>query len=214
MLGVVIKNNYGAPFFGINNRLVPGTSSRTVDVGEIACRLRNLPLMPDTYCDRSVFRRRAIDHDVIYEPSTFEVVAADVFGSGKLPARMRLVLAGDMDPFAGAPWPCDRRAIKVLPAVYSRGEEGHFRSADSLRLARRAAASARAHGAALHRRRRMRRRDMAEGGGGARHSTILRASMAHTSIARFCRFRTTQFTANRSDTAVPACARHSTSHCR
>jgi lipopolysaccharide transport system ATP-binding protein len=87
VLGVVIKNNYGAALFGINNRLVPGfefpNASRS---GEIACLLRNLPLMPDTYSIDLYFGDGYTDHDVIYDAVTFEVVAADVFGSGKLPS--------------------------------------------------------------------------------------------------------------------------------
>jgi lipopolysaccharide transport system ATP-binding protein len=86
VLGVVVKNNYGAPLFGVNNRLIPGfdfTGASTA--GEITCHLRNLPLMPDTYSIDLYFGDGYTDHDVIYDAATFEVVAADVFGSGKLP---------------------------------------------------------------------------------------------------------------------------------
>jgi lipopolysaccharide transport system ATP-binding protein len=86
VLGVVIKNNYGAPLFGINNRLIPGFEfappSRS---GQIACELHSLPLMPDTYAIDLYFGDAYTDHDVIYDAVTFDVVASDVFGSGKLP---------------------------------------------------------------------------------------------------------------------------------
>jgi lipopolysaccharide transport system ATP-binding protein len=86
VLGVVIKNNYGAPLFGINNRLVPGfefaNASRS---GQIACVFHHLSLMPDTYSIDLYFGDGYTDHDVVYDAVTFEVVASDVFGSGKLP---------------------------------------------------------------------------------------------------------------------------------
>lgn len=86
VLGLVIKNNYGAPLFGINNRIVPGFEFASPShSGHITCELRDLPLMPDTYAIDLYFGDRYTDHDVIYDAVTFEVVAADVFGSGKLP---------------------------------------------------------------------------------------------------------------------------------
>jgi lipopolysaccharide transport system ATP-binding protein len=86
VLGVVIKNNYGAPLFGINNRLVSGFAFDTPSTsGTIACELRGLPLMPDTYSIDVYFGDGYHDIDVIYDAIAFEVVAADVFGTGKLP---------------------------------------------------------------------------------------------------------------------------------
>ena len=86
VLGVVIKNNYGAPLFGVNNRLIPGYEfANTTRAGDITCHLRNLPLMPDTYAIDLYFGDGYTDHDVIYDAATFEVVSSDVFGSGKLP---------------------------------------------------------------------------------------------------------------------------------
>jgi hypothetical protein len=86
VLGLVIKNNYGLPIFGINNRLVRGyqfgDASRE---GAIACHFRGLPLMPDTYSIDLFFGDLYQDYDVVYDAITFEVIAADVFGNGKLP---------------------------------------------------------------------------------------------------------------------------------
>ena len=42
--------------------------------------------MPDTYAIDLYFGDGYTDHDVIYDAVTFEVVASDVFGSGKLPS--------------------------------------------------------------------------------------------------------------------------------
>src|SRR5688500_16631229 len=86
VLGVVVKNSYGVPLFGINNRIVPGFR---FDVpcfaGTVTCHLANLPLTPGTYVLDLYFGDQYQDFDVIYDAATFEVIAADVFGSGKLP---------------------------------------------------------------------------------------------------------------------------------
>jgi lipopolysaccharide transport system ATP-binding protein len=86
VLGLVIKNNYGQPIFGINNRLVPGYQFNDPSrEGSIACHFRGLPLMPNTYSIDLFFGDLYQDYDVVYDAITFEVVAADVFGNGKLP---------------------------------------------------------------------------------------------------------------------------------
>lgn len=86
VLGLIIKNNYGVSLFGINNRIVPGYQFDTPSQsGAISCILRDLPLMPDTYSIDLYFGDAYQDHDVVYDAVTFEVMAADVFGSGKLP---------------------------------------------------------------------------------------------------------------------------------
>jgi hypothetical protein len=86
VLGLAIKNNYGQPVFGINNRLVPGYQFNDPSrEGSITCHFRGLPLMPDTYSIDLFLGDLYQDHDVVYDAITFEVVAADVFGNGKLP---------------------------------------------------------------------------------------------------------------------------------
>ena len=59
--------------------------------------------MPDTYAIDLYFGDGYTDHDVIYDAVTFEVVAADVFGSGKLPGPEcgSMYLARHVDPHAG-----------------------------------------------------------------------------------------------------------------
>ena len=86
VLGVVIKNTYGLPVFGINNRVVPGYRFEDPSrEGTITCHLRDLPLMPDTYSMDLFLGDLYQDYDVVYDAMTFEVVAADVFGNGQLP---------------------------------------------------------------------------------------------------------------------------------
>jgi lipopolysaccharide transport system ATP-binding protein len=88
-LGLVIKNNYGLPVFGISNRVIRGSPVEEPSwQGSITCHLRNLPLMPDTYAvDLYLGDLHQLhqDYDVVYDAVTFEIVPADVFGSGQLP---------------------------------------------------------------------------------------------------------------------------------
>ena len=86
VLGLVVKNNYGAPIFGINNRLVPGYQFEHASAaGSVTCHLAALPLMPGTYTIDLYLGDAYQDVDVIYDAATFDVIAADVLGGGKLP---------------------------------------------------------------------------------------------------------------------------------
>jgi lipopolysaccharide transport system ATP-binding protein len=86
VLGIVVKNNFGIPVFGTNNRIVRGYQFTTPSLaGTMTLHLRELPLMPDTYSIDLYFGDGYQDYDVVYDATTFEVVAADVFGNGKLP---------------------------------------------------------------------------------------------------------------------------------
>jgi hypothetical protein len=72
--------------FGINNRIVRGYQFEVPSrEGSITCRIRDLPLMPDTYSIDLFLGDLYQDYDVVYDAITFEVIAADVFGDGKLP---------------------------------------------------------------------------------------------------------------------------------
>src|SRR2546425_835397 len=86
VLGVVVKNHYGLPIFGVNNRFIPGYGfSRSVDRGAITCHLERLPLMPGTYFLDLYLGDRQQDLDVVYEAISFDVLPTDVFGTGQLP---------------------------------------------------------------------------------------------------------------------------------
>ena len=86
VLGLVVKNNYGAPIFGINNRLVPGYQFEDASSsGSVTCHIAALPLMPGTYTIDLYLGDAYQDVDVIYDAATFDVIAADVLGGGKLP---------------------------------------------------------------------------------------------------------------------------------
>jgi lipopolysaccharide transport system ATP-binding protein len=86
VLGLVVRNSYGQPVFGINNRIVPGYRFETPsEAGSLICRVRDLPLMPGTYSADLYLGDAYRDYDVVHDAISFEVVAADVFGSGRLP---------------------------------------------------------------------------------------------------------------------------------
>jgi lipopolysaccharide transport system ATP-binding protein len=88
VLGVVIKTDLGAPLLGVNNRFIPGYEFDAVECpSRISCRFKDLPLMPGAYVIDLYFGNESRDLDVVHEAITFEVVPADVFGSGKLPPK-------------------------------------------------------------------------------------------------------------------------------
>jgi lipopolysaccharide transport system ATP-binding protein len=85
VLGLVVRSAQGMPLFGVNNRFIPGYEFPPVSSGRITCRLEALPLMPGTYFLDLYFGDPHADRDVILDAVSFEVVPADVFGSGRLP---------------------------------------------------------------------------------------------------------------------------------
>ena len=83
-----IKTDLGTPFFGVNNRFVPGFEFGKVQApARICCHLEDLPLMPGTYLVDLYFGNESQDLDVVHEAIAFEVMPADIFGSGKLPPK-------------------------------------------------------------------------------------------------------------------------------
>jgi lipopolysaccharide transport system ATP-binding protein len=86
VLGVVIKTDLGTPLFGVNNRFIPGFDFASVQgPARICCNFDQVPLMPGTYLVDLYFGNESRDIDTVQEAITFEVIPADVFGSGKLP---------------------------------------------------------------------------------------------------------------------------------
>ncbi len=90
-LGVVIKTDLGTPLFGVNNLFIPGFQFGKVQgSATISCHFEDLPLMPGTYLVDLYFTSHSLGYndrnlDVVHEAIAFNVVAADVFASGKLP---------------------------------------------------------------------------------------------------------------------------------
>jgi lipopolysaccharide transport system ATP-binding protein len=86
VLGVVVKTDLGAAVFGVDNRFIDGFCfDESVTRGTIECRLENLPLNPGGYSLDLYLGNRQHSLDQIRAAIRFNVVAADVFGSGKVP---------------------------------------------------------------------------------------------------------------------------------
>ena len=88
-LGVVLKNAHGVAIFMVTDGLVGGNSLKNrVGCGTVICALDNPPLLPgrysfDLYLGDDSGARDVLD--VISDAISFEVEAADVFGTGQLP---------------------------------------------------------------------------------------------------------------------------------
>jgi len=89
ILGVAIKSAEGLPICGMSNRWTNDGFDNPASVrGNVTCTYPHLSLMPGTYLlelDFGDFGDITRDLDLIKEAISFEVVAADLLGSGKLP---------------------------------------------------------------------------------------------------------------------------------
>lgn len=93
-LGVVLRNAHGVAIFIVNEALVGGYSlENRVESGTVICALDNPPLLPGRYSfDLYLSDTGAHDvFDVISDAISFDVQAADVFGTGQLPAQNSLI---------------------------------------------------------------------------------------------------------------------------
>ncbi len=91
ILGVIVKTGQGAPIFGVSNRWTyQGVDASPVIEGTIACNFEGLPLNPGTYLLDLYFGEFADltrDLDIVTDAISFEVFAADVYGTGLLPPQ-------------------------------------------------------------------------------------------------------------------------------
>ena len=71
---------------GFNNQIHWRLSVRDANsVGTISCTTKDLPLVPGRYFVDLYLGDGAHDIDIVYESIAFEVLPADVFGTGQLP---------------------------------------------------------------------------------------------------------------------------------
>ena len=88
VLGLVVRSLVGAPVFTVDNRFIPGYRfPEPVSEGTITCSIDQLPLMPGSYMVDLFFGDETRSRDVVLDAVSFDVVASDVFGSGKLPSQ-------------------------------------------------------------------------------------------------------------------------------
>jgi lipopolysaccharide transport system ATP-binding protein len=87
VLAVSFKSADCMPIFTVNNKFIENNlSSEPITHGVITCHFERLPLMPGTYFLDLYFGDQQREFDVIHEAISLEVVAADVFGTSKLPS--------------------------------------------------------------------------------------------------------------------------------
>ena len=85
IFGVAVKTVSGAPLFGVNNRFLPTSDMpESATVGRVTCWVESPPLMPGTYFLDLYFGNEYRDLDVVREALSFDIEAADVFGTGQL----------------------------------------------------------------------------------------------------------------------------------
>jgi lipopolysaccharide transport system ATP-binding protein len=105
VLGIVIKTIQGVPVFGVNNLFIGGELPlRRVPAGSVTCNFDTLPLVAGTYLIDLYLGDGPEDLDIIQEAISFEVLPADVFGTGQLPPTecgpvfwpARFELSGDL----------------------------------------------------------------------------------------------------------------------
>jgi lipopolysaccharide transport system ATP-binding protein len=86
VLGVVVKSSRGVPILPINNKFIGGYQfAQDVRRGTISCHIDVLALMPGSYSVDLWFGDRHNDFDIVFDAISFEVYAADVFGTGQIP---------------------------------------------------------------------------------------------------------------------------------
>jgi lipopolysaccharide transport system ATP-binding protein len=85
-LGIVVKDAYQVPIFGPNTKVTPcPPQPGPLRAGTVVCRLPQVPLMPGTYPIDLYFGSRTHDFDIVHNAVELTVLAADVYGTGRLP---------------------------------------------------------------------------------------------------------------------------------
>jgi lipopolysaccharide transport system ATP-binding protein len=96
VLGAIVKTSYGAPVFCSSDRFCDQLIfCEPIARGTVVCTIDKIPLMPGNYTIDLFLGDANGDFDIIYEATSFEVLATDVTGTGRLP------------PTSGGPIYCD-----------------------------------------------------------------------------------------------------------
>jgi lipopolysaccharide transport system ATP-binding protein len=86
VLSVTVKNMHGLAIIRANNQFIGGFNfSRRQNSGVITCTFDKLPLLPGRYVIDLSLGDGFRELDAVNDAITFEVLPADVFGTGKLP---------------------------------------------------------------------------------------------------------------------------------
>ena len=86
VLGIVVKTIYGAPVFCASDRFCDQlVQCDPAARATVVCTVGKVPLLPGTYTIDLWLGDAGGDFDVIFDAISFEVIAADVTGTGRLP---------------------------------------------------------------------------------------------------------------------------------
>jgi lipopolysaccharide transport system ATP-binding protein len=86
VFGLTIKNMHGVAIIRVNNQFIGGFNfTQRHSSGTISCTFDNLPLLPGRYAMDLSLGDQFRDLDMVNDAVTFEVLPANVFGTGKLP---------------------------------------------------------------------------------------------------------------------------------
>ena len=86
VLGAIVKTSYGAPVFCASDRFCDQLIfCDPLACGTVICAIEKIPLMPGSYFIDLYLGDANGDFDVIHDAISFEVLPADVTGSGRLP---------------------------------------------------------------------------------------------------------------------------------
>lgn len=86
VLGVGIKTVHGAPIFNVSDRFARQLAECVpMKQGAVVCAIEELDLLPGTYTIDLWLGDEGGDFDMIQDAMSFEVVPADLLGTGRLP---------------------------------------------------------------------------------------------------------------------------------
>ena len=87
VLSVAIKTVHGVPIFNLSDRDAQQLASCSpAEQGTVVCEIPQIPLLPGNYLVDLALGDSASDIDVIADAISFEVLPADVLGTGRLPS--------------------------------------------------------------------------------------------------------------------------------
>jgi lipopolysaccharide transport system ATP-binding protein len=89
VLGVGIKTVHGAPIFNVSDRFARQLAECVPAAhGTIVCAIEEVDLLPGTYTADLWLGDEGGDFDMIQDAISFEVVPADLLGTGSLPSAV------------------------------------------------------------------------------------------------------------------------------
>ncbi len=86
VLGIAVKTGFGAPVFAVSERFSNQlSSSEPLSAAKVVCKVSQICLMPGRYLVDLYLGDVGGDFDIIYDAMSFEIIPADVYGTGRIP---------------------------------------------------------------------------------------------------------------------------------